>query len=48
EQQTVAGSWEEVEFTGTGFPGHFYIRYHYYRQYFPLIALARYQSLRAD
>lgn len=44
-QQTPDGSWDEAEFTGTGFPCHFYIRYHYYRQYFPLIALARYQSL---
>ena len=40
------GSWDETEFTGTGFPCHFYIRYHMYRQYFPLIALGRYyQSL---
>ncbi len=44
-RQTADGSWDEVEFTGTGFPCHFYIRYHYYRQYFPLITLARYQSL---
>ncbi len=43
--QTEKGTWEEAEFTGTGFPGHFYIRYHYYRQYFPLIALARYGRL---
>jgi len=46
--QTVEGSWDEVEFTGTGFPCHFYIRYHYYRQYFPLIALARYQRRSMD
>ncbi|MFN9175401.1 MAG: squalene--hopene cyclase, partial [Synechocystis sp.] len=45
DRQTANASWEEVEFTGTGFPCHFYIRYHYYRQYFPLIALARYQTL---
>ncbi|MBE9240623.1 squalene--hopene cyclase [Synechocystis salina] len=43
--QTAKGTWEEAEFTGTGFPCHFYIRYHYYRQYFPLIALARYNHL---
>jgi squalene-hopene/tetraprenyl-beta-curcumene cyclase len=42
--QTEEGSWEEAEFTGTGFPGHFYIRYHLYRQHFPLMALGRYQS----
>ena len=41
--QNPDGSWDEAEFTGTGFPGHFYIRYHFYRQYFPLIALSRYQ-----
>ena len=39
------GSWDETEFTGTGFPCHFYIRYHMYRQYFPLIALGRYEQL---
>ncbi|NER78690.1 MAG: squalene--hopene cyclase [Leptolyngbya sp. SIO1D8] len=39
------GTWDEAEFTGTGFPGHFYIRYHLYRHYFPLMALGRYQKL---
>jgi squalene-hopene/tetraprenyl-beta-curcumene cyclase len=39
------GSWDETEFTGTGFPCHFYIRYHMYRQYFPLLALGRYEQL---
>ncbi len=45
DRQMPEGYWDEDEFTGTGFPAHFYIRYHYYRQYFPLIALARYQKL---
>ncbi|MGB5769875.1 MAG: squalene--hopene cyclase [Crocosphaera sp.] len=45
--QTDEGTWEEAEFTGTGFPCHFYIRYHLYRHYFPLIALGRYQKLSA-
>lgn len=36
------GAWDEMHHTGTGFPGHFYIRYHGYRHYFPLLALARY------
>jgi squalene-hopene/tetraprenyl-beta-curcumene cyclase len=36
------GSWEEAEFTGTGFPRHFYLRYHMYRHYFPMMALGRY------
>lgn len=38
------GTWEEKYFTATGFPGHFYIRYHGYRYYFPLLALARYEN----
>lgn len=44
--QNIDGTWDEEEFTGTGFPGHFYIRYHMYYQYFPLIALGRYQKLK--
>ncbi len=43
--QQSDGTWEESEFTGTGFPCHFYLKYHLYQQYFPLIALARYQNL---
>ncbi|BDG02223.1 squalene--hopene cyclase [Anaeromyxobacter oryzae] len=38
----AAGSWHEEEFTGTGFPRHFYLRYHLYRHYFPLMALGRF------
>ncbi|WP_181188390.1 squalene--hopene cyclase [Actinopolyspora mortivallis] len=37
------GSWSEPQFTGTGFPGDFYINYHLYRQVFPLAALGRYR-----
>jgi squalene-hopene/tetraprenyl-beta-curcumene cyclase len=44
ETQLPDGTWEETEFTGTGFPRVFYLRYHYYRVYFPLLALARYRS----
>ncbi|MFO0962304.1 MAG: squalene--hopene cyclase [Phycisphaerales bacterium] len=36
-----AGSWVETEFTGTGFPKVFYLRYHLYRLYFPLMAIGR-------
>ncbi len=43
--QQPDGTWEEKEFTGTGFPAHFYIRYHLYRHHFPLMALGRYQKL---
>ncbi len=41
-RQTEDGSWVEKQFTGTGFPKHFYLRYHMYRHYFPLMALGRY------
>lgn len=34
------GTWCEPEYTGTGFPGDFYINYHLYRHLFPTLALA--------
>jgi squalene-hopene/tetraprenyl-beta-curcumene cyclase len=40
--QAGDGSWDEPQFTGTGFPGDFYINYHLYRQVFPVMALGRY------
>ncbi|HWB09227.1 MAG TPA: squalene--hopene cyclase [Pirellulales bacterium] len=43
-QQREDGSWDESEFTGTGFPLVFYLRYHLYRIYFPLLALARWRK----
>ncbi len=43
-RQLADGSWYEDEFTGTGFPGNFYIKYHMYQQFFPLMALSRYCS----
>jgi len=42
EKMNEDGTWDEKAYTGTGFPGHFYIRYHGYRKFFPLLALARY------
>lgn len=42
--QRSDGTWEEEWFTGTGFPRVFYLRYHYYRHYFPLWALAQYHA----
>lgn len=45
EKQRPDGSWDEAEFTGTGFPRVFYLKYHLYRNYFPLYALARYRNL---
>jgi len=44
DTQTPQGSWEESEFTGTGFPEVFYLKYHLYRHNFPLYALARYRN----
>ena len=44
-RQNADGSWPEPEFTGTGFPGHFYINYHQYRNQFPLTALGRYRGM---
>lgn len=44
--QKSDGTWEEKYFTGTGFPCHFYLKYHFYQQYFPLMALGRYQAIK--
>jgi squalene-hopene/tetraprenyl-beta-curcumene cyclase len=41
QQQQTDGTWLETEFTGTGFPQVFYLRYHYYPIYFPLLALSQ-------
>jgi len=41
QTQNEDGTWDEPEFTGTGFPQVFYLRYHYYPIYFPLMALAQ-------
>ena len=46
DTQRSDGTWNEVEFTGTGFPCHFYLKYHLYQQYFPLQALARYSRIK--
>jgi squalene-hopene/tetraprenyl-beta-curcumene cyclase len=39
------GLWDEASFTAVGFPRVFYLRYHGYRAYFPLMALARFRNL---
>ena len=44
--QELDGTWNEELFTGTGFPKVFYLRYHYYRHYFPLMALGMYMRLQ--
>jgi len=43
-QQNEDGSWSESDFTGTGFPCVFYLKYHLYRNSFPVYALARYYN----
>jgi squalene-hopene/tetraprenyl-beta-curcumene cyclase len=42
DTQRSDGTWDENLYTGTGFPGDFYINYHLYRLTFPLMALGRY------
>ncbi|MGZ5003908.1 MAG: squalene--hopene cyclase [Chthoniobacterales bacterium] len=44
--QNDDGSWTEPQITGTGFPGVFYLKYDFYRQNFPLMALATYINYR--
>jgi squalene-hopene/tetraprenyl-beta-curcumene cyclase len=41
DSQRPDGTWDEPQFTGTGFPSDFYINYHLYRLVFPLMALGR-------
>ncbi len=45
--QKPDGSWDEDLATGTGFPRVFYLNYHYYRIYFPLIALSAFVQAQA-
>jgi squalene-hopene/tetraprenyl-beta-curcumene cyclase len=42
KNQKPDGTWDEESFTGTGFPKHFFIRYHNYRNCFPLMALGKF------
>jgi squalene-hopene/tetraprenyl-beta-curcumene cyclase len=44
QTQKPDGSWDEESYTGTGFPRVFYLAYHLYRNYFPLIALSAYSK----
>jgi squalene-hopene/tetraprenyl-beta-curcumene cyclase len=52
-KQTPLGSWDEPAegrngeaiYTGTGFPRVFYLAYHLYRDYFPLLALTTYKRM---
>lgn len=46
--QRSLGDWYEAEFTGTGFPCHFYLKYHLYQQHFSLTALGRYLKAKTN
>ncbi len=46
--QDADGEWEEKPYTAVGFAKVFYLRYHGYRLFFPLMALARYRNLQAS
>lgn len=48
DTQHADGTWSEEAFTGTGFPKVFYLKYHLYRVYFPLMALARYARIHGQ
>jgi squalene-hopene/tetraprenyl-beta-curcumene cyclase len=48
ETQRVDGGWDEDLYTGTGFPGDFYINYEMYRDVFPISALGRYLRPAGD
>ena len=45
-QQQADGEWQEAPYTAVGFPRVFYLRYHGYRLFFPLLALARLRNLQ--
>jgi squalene-hopene/tetraprenyl-beta-curcumene cyclase len=40
------GEWKELPYNAVGFPRVFYLRYHGYRQFFPLLAMARWRNLQ--
>ncbi|MBI3895381.1 MAG: squalene--hopene cyclase [Acidobacteria bacterium] len=42
ETQQKNGVWKDESFTGTGFPSVFYLKYHLYSVYFPILALSEY------
>ncbi|GBQ33454.1 squalene--hopene cyclase [Gluconacetobacter azotocaptans] len=46
--QNADGEWDEEPYNAVGFPKVFYLRYHGYRQFFPLMALSRYRNLASS
>lgn len=47
QTQQPDGFWSDPDFNAPGFPRVFYLKYHGYDKYFPLLALARYRNLTA-
>jgi len=47
DTQRADGNWDEELATGTGFPKVFYLNYHLYKDYFPLLALTSFVKSRA-
>ncbi len=47
DEQRENGTWAETAVTGTGFPRVFYLKYDFYRNVFPLYALARYRNMQS-
>ncbi len=45
QAQDDQGEWHEAPYNAVGFPKVFYLRYHGYKQFFPLMALSRYRNL---
>ena len=48
DTQDAEGTWTDPLWNGTGFPRVFYLKYHLYRLYFPITALARYRRLSGE
>ncbi len=48
DHQLETGTWDEPWFTGTGFPKVFYLRYHLYRLYFPVMCIGRWLKMQGN
>lgn len=46
DTQKQDGTWDEQEYTAVGFPRVFYLRYHGYKSFFPIWAMARFRNLK--
>ncbi|MBI4314074.1 MAG: squalene--hopene cyclase [Candidatus Omnitrophica bacterium] len=48
QTQQPDGTWQDRSWTGTGFPKVFYLKYHLYAAYFPLLALSEFQCQQSN